>query len=154
MRYLIHKSQAAEIPARQSYLYDIFYLYFLPGNPEGSFIPLIPVGEEGPGILFITGHNDQVAEHLSSYFRTISEKRIVITSCLGGSFEPWAIKKEVYVPKSASPLCVLRKGEAFGFSFPISDAELNFYNADGDFETKLKTAYELLKGAKNETRLI
>lgn len=146
MRYLVHKSQAAEIPARQSYLYDIFHLYFLPGKPEGSFIPLIPVGKKGLDILFITGHNDQVVGYLSSYFRTIPEKRIVITSCFGGSFEPWAIKKAVYVPKNASPLCVLRKGEAFGFSFPISDAELNFYNADGDFETKLKTAYELLRG--------
>lgn len=146
MRYFVHISQATEIPARQSYLYDIFHLYFLPGNPEGSFIPLIPVGEKGPDILFITGHNNQVVGYLSSYFRNVSEKRIVITSCFGISFEPWAIKKEIYVPQNALPFCFLRKGETFGFGFPISDAELNFYNANGNFETKLKTAYELLKG--------
>ena len=50
MRYLLHKSQAHELKARQEYLFDIFYLYFLPGKSEGSYIPLIPVGTKGPDV--------------------------------------------------------------------------------------------------------
>lgn len=147
MRYLVHKSQKSEITARQSYLYDIFHLYFLPINLEGGFIPLIPVGEKGPDVLFIIGHTHQIEEHLKYYSNTISESIIVITSCFGMSFHHMAIKKEIFIPKNATQLCKLRNGEAFGFDFEITDAELDFYNADGDFETKLNMAYKLLRGA-------
>lgn len=141
MRYLVHESQISEIPARQSYLYDIFRLYFLPGKPEGSFIPLLPVGEKGSNALFITGHNDQVSRYLTEFINDIPEKRIVITSCLGLSFSSLPRQKEVFVPRNAPFFCFLRNGRSFGFSFLISDAELNFYNSHGDFEAKLNTAY-------------
>ena len=48
MRYLLHKSQAHELKARQEYLFDIFHLYFLPGKPEESY------GFASPAVLVIT----------------------------------------------------------------------------------------------------
>lgn len=69
MRYLLHKSQAHELEARQEYLFDIFHLYFLPGKPEGSYIPLIPVGTKGLDVLFITGHTTYV--HFSVSFHIL-----------------------------------------------------------------------------------
>src|SRR5699024_7591576 len=74
MRYLLHHSQLNELKARQAYLYDIFHMYFLPGKPEGSYIPLVPLGAKGPDVLFITGHTQQVHAYLNAYFNQIPER--------------------------------------------------------------------------------
>lgn len=80
MRYLLHQSQLNELNGRQAYLYDIFQVYFLPGKPEGSYIPLVPLGIKGPDVLFITGHTYQVQDYLGAYIKQIPEHCIVITS--------------------------------------------------------------------------
>ena len=90
MRYLINKSQYSELCARQEYLYSAFKMYFLPGNPEENYIPLIPVGCAESDILFITGHTPQVLAYLSKKIDSIPEKNIVITSCCGLAFKKFA----------------------------------------------------------------
>lgn len=144
MRYLLHQSQLNELVGRQSYLYDIFQMYFLPGTPEGSYIPLIPLGDKGPDVLFITGHNDQVQDYLSTYIKQIPEHCIVITSCMGRFFKRFAAKKEVYVPDIHQDYCLLRDGRSYGFEFDISDAELDFYNASGSIKERIQAAYDRL----------
>lgn len=144
MRYLIHESQLYEARARCEYLYDVFKLYFLPGKPEGSYTPFIPVGSEGEDILFITGHANYVHSYLGAYLNSIPEKEIVITSCLGQSFTKYASKKTIYVPDIHKKYCDIRDGHAYGFDFKISDAELDFYNADGDMKTRIEKAYTRL----------
>lgn len=94
MRYLLHQSQLNELNGRQAYLYDIFQVYFLPGKPEGSYIPLVPLGIKGPDVLFITGHTHQVRDYLGGYINQIPEHCIVITSCMGHSFKKFAVKKK------------------------------------------------------------
>ena len=121
MRYLLHNTQLHELAGRQEYLYDIFQMYFLPGQPEGSYIPLMPIGTSDPDILFITGHSNTVWNHLPAWIDQIPEKTIVITSCLGYTFGHFSRKKGMY--------------------FSISDAELNFYNATGDIWTRVQHAY-------------
>lgn len=145
MRYLLHTSQLSELVGRQAYLKDIFRLYFLPGQPEGSYIPLIPMGTKKPSILFITGHTDQVDTYLRRSLPDIPESKIVITSCFGRHFKKYARNKELYVPASQQDLCFLRHGAPYGFDFDISDPELNFYNATGDIMTKIQTAYSRLR---------
>ena len=144
MRYLLHNTQLHELTGRQEYLYDIFQMYFIPRKPEGSYIPLIPMGTSGPDVLFITGHFDTVQHHLSSWIDQIPERTIVITSCLGNTFGRFARKKDIFVPDLHKAYCELHSGEPYGFSFPISDAELNFYNAEGDIWNRIQHAYALL----------
>lgn len=141
MRYLLHESQLNELAARQAYLYDIFRMYFLPGKPEGRYIPLIPMGNSGPDILFITGHTNYVWDYLDASINKIPERNIVITSCMGSSFEYFATKKIMYVPSIDESVCVLRDGKPYGFDFRISDAELNLYNATGEIVERIQKAY-------------
>lgn len=144
MRYLIHESQLDEARARCEYLYDVFKLYFLPGKPEGNYTPFIPVGGGGEDILFITGHTNCVHAYIEAYLSTVPEKEIVITSCMGQSFKKYANRKAIYVPDISKKYCDLRDGQAYGFGFKISDAELDFYNADGDIKTRIEKAYTRL----------
>lgn len=144
MRYLIHESQLDEARARCEYLYDVFKLYFLPGKPEGSYTPFIPVGNNEKDILFITGHVNYVHSYLGLYLNSIPEKEIVITSCMGQSFSKYARKKTIYVPDTCKKYCDIRDGHAYGFDFKISDAELDFYNAEGDMKSRIKKAYTRL----------
>ena len=141
MRYLLHEMQRDELQARQQYLFDVFRMYFLPGNPEGGFITLKPVGTGCLDILFITGHADCVEYYLSCKAKNIPEKTIVITSCMGQSFKKYTANKEMYVPDPRQPLCLLRDGRPYGFDFKISDAELNLYNSSGSIMERIQAAY-------------
>lgn len=144
MRYLLHQNQISELKARQSYLFDIFHLYFLPSQPEGSYISLTPLGSGSPDMLFITGHTDQVLDYLNSHIRQVPEHCIVITSCMGRYFRNFAAQKEIYVPDIHNDFCLLRNGSNYGFGFYISDAELDFYNASGSIENRVRLAYDRL----------
>lgn len=141
MRYLIHESQQSELAARQEYLYDLFHMYFLPGNPEGGYIPLYPVVSNSPDILFITGHVGQVNRYLEATIGKISEQIIVITSCFGVSFRKISLQKTIYVPSVSEALCPLHDGRPYGFAFNISDAELNLYNSRGDIIDRIQASY-------------
>ena len=144
MRYLLHETQRGELQARQQFLFDVFRMYFLPGKPEGGFIPLVPVGTVGPDILFITGHTGYVESYLRSAAKSIPEKAVVITSCMGQSFKKYAARKEIYVPDLKQPLCLLRNGRPYGFDFEISDAELDLYNSAGTITERIQSAYQRL----------
>ncbi len=144
MRYLVHETQRHELSARQDYLFDIFKMYFLPGDPEGSYIPLRPVGADNLDILFITGHTHLVKEYLEKHISSIPEKTIVITSCMGQAFKTYSSAKKIFVPDSGQVFCQLRNGEPYGFGFPISDAELDFHNARGTILEKIHAVYKCL----------
>ena len=144
MRYLLHETQRGELRARQQYLFDVFRMYFLPGKPEGGFIPLMPVGTSCPDIVFITGHTGYVESYLRSAAKSVPEKTVVITSCMGRSFKKYAARKEIYVPDLKRPLCLLRDGRPYGFDFEISDAELDLYNSTGTITERIQSAYKRL----------
>ena len=141
MRYLLHKTQLTELQARQQYLYDVFRMFFLPGNQERNFVPLRPVGSYNLDVLFITGHTNYVEDFLRRSFESISENIIVITSCMGLSFQKYTSKKDIYVPDIKQPQCYLRDGRPYGLGFNISDAELYFYNSPGTILEKIQSAY-------------
>ena len=140
----MHKSQSQEIPGRRVYLYDIFHLYFLPREEQGSYIPLIPVGHVDLNILFITGHANQVFSYIDHYIDDIPEAVIVATTCFPQSLRKYTRKKAIFVPKISSDLCYVHSGEPYGFSFDITDAELDFHNASGNILERLNAAYTKL----------
>lgn len=141
MRYMVHKSQSQEIPGRKVYLYDIFHLFFLPHEEEGNYIPLIPVGHVDLNILFITGHANQVFSYINQYIDDIPEAVIVATTCFPQSLQRFKRKKTIFVPKISSDLCYVHSGEPYGFSFDITDAELDFHNASGNITERINAAY-------------
>ena len=144
MRYLLHETQRHELHARQQYLFDVFRMYFLPGKPEGGFIPLKPIGILDQDILFITGHTDHVFGYLENNIDCVPESIIVITSCLGLVFRRYVKKKKIFVPDLEQLFCRLHDGQPYGFSFKISDAELDFYNAQGTALERIQAAYKRL----------
>lgn len=144
MRYLLHQSQFKELHARQTYLYDIFYLYFVPRKSEGNFIVLVPLGRNYSNMLFITGHTNFVWEYMLSHIHQLPERRVVITSCFGNIFKKFSRDCEIYVPNFCQDLCQLRSGIPYGFQFDISDAELCFYNTPGTIEKRIHAAYKQL----------
>lgn len=144
MRYLVHESQRNEIPGRQIYLYDVFGLYFLPRKQEMDYILLSPIGNVDLNILFITGHVNQVYSYISQYIDTIPEDIIVATTCFPQKLSKYKEKKTIYVPNTTSNLCYIHSGEPYGFSFDITDAELDFYNASGNIIKRLQSAYSKL----------
>lgn len=105
---------------------------------------MMPVGTGCPDILFITGHTNYVGDYLSWAGKSIPEKTIVITSCMGRSFKKYASRKEIYVPDLKQPLCLLRDGRPYGFAFEISDAELDLYNSAGTITERIQSAYQRL----------
>ena len=105
---------------------------------------MMPVGTGSPDILFITGHTGYVGNYLSWAINSISEKTIVITSCMGLSFKKYSAGKVIYVPDLRKPLCLLRDGRPYGFDFEISDAELDLYNLSGTIMERIQSAYERL----------
>ena len=141
LRCLVHESQRKEIPGRQIYLYDVFHLYFLPREQESEYIPLSPVGHVDLSILFITGHVNQVYSYICQYIDTIPEDIVVATTCFPQRLSKYKRKKTLFVPKTTSNLCYIHSGEPYGFSFDITDAELDFYNASGSIMERLQSAY-------------
>lgn len=144
MRYMVHESQRHEIPGRQIYLYDVFRLVFLPRKQEMNYIPLSPVGHVDLNILFITGHVNQVYSYINQYIDYIPEDIIVATTCFPQRLSKYKRKKTLYVPNTTSNLCFIHSGEPYGFSFDITDAELDFYNASGSIMERLQSAYSKL----------
>ena len=115
MRYLIHQNQRGELTERQKYLYDVFKMHFLPDKTEGYYIPLIPIGESDPHLLFITGHTPQIKEYLEEYLDFIPEDNIIITGCFGKNFKKFTDKKNIYIPRMAQDFCYIRNGKEYGF---------------------------------------
>lgn len=144
LRYMVHESQRREIPGRQVYLYDVFRLFFLPHKQETEYIPLSPVGHSDLNILFITCHVNQVYSYLSQYIDTIPEDIIVATTCFPQKLSKYKRKKTFFVPNTTSNLCYIHSGEPYGFSFDITDAELDFYNASGSIIERLQSTYSKL----------
>lgn len=83
MRYLLHQSQFKELHARQTYLYDIFHLYFVPTKSEGNFIVLVPLGRNYSNILFITGHTNFVWEYMLSHIHQLLNVVLLSLAVLG-----------------------------------------------------------------------
>lgn len=83
MRYLLHQSQFKELHARQTYLYDIFHLYFVPTKSEGNFIVLVPLGRNYSNILFITGHTNFVWEYMLSHIHQLPDVVLLSLAVLG-----------------------------------------------------------------------
>ncbi len=144
MRYILPKSQQSEISARQDYLYDVFHLYFVLQSIEDGWITLLPFGDDEADIVFIIGHTSQVDKYLVEHIDTFTESVVVVTTCFPLSLIKFAQKKELYVPDISDGECMLYEGEPFGFGFPISDAELNFYNTFGDVYTRIDAGYRKL----------
>lgn len=78
MRYLLHQSQFKELHARQTYLYDIFHLYFVPTKSEGNFIVLVPLGRNIP--IYFSSPDIQTLFGSTCFRISISSLNVVLLS--------------------------------------------------------------------------
>ena len=91
--------------------------------------------------MYFSLHTNYVADYMEIYHRQIPEHCIVVTSCLGRTFKKYTFQKQFYVPDLKADYCYLHSGIPYGFGFNISDAELDFYNAQGNIWERLEVAY-------------
>ena len=130
MRYFIQSNNVGDVLARRAYIEEVTHLYFFQQhNVVQDYIVLqsFPLTTL-PDICLIYGHNYSVAKLLED--EEIYEKNIFIISCLKWLGKHLTVKgKNIYIAPQKDSLVNLRFGEAYGFGFEISDAELNVYNS-------------------------
>ena len=141
MRYVLPESQKSEITGRLEYLYDVFHLFFVPSEVEDGWISLLPFGKSQDDILFIVGHSKQVIGYLDKNIDSITESVVVVTTCFPRKLYRFGRKKNLYVPNITGCECTLYQGSSYGFDFPITDAELDMYNATGDIIERIRAGY-------------
>lgn len=87
---------------------------------------------------------NQVNSYMDRYIETVPEEIIVVTTCFASRLLYYKRAKTIFVPKGDSDFCYIRKGIPYGFSFDITDAELDFYNAAGSIMERIQSAYDQL----------
>ena len=137
MRYFLDRRVGACKDARREYLYETFKVFFieLPSSAVGEGLNRTAIVFQSfpstfeENICIICGHNSFVAHILQNYGSEIPEKEIFIISCAHGYREQYHVKgKKVYLVPQVNEYVNQHSGQAFGFEFAITDAELNMYN--------------------------
>lgn len=125
---LLNNAFYYEIQGRCQYFKDIFQVPFKSQKRKG-YIELVPDAPCNASVLFVIGHNNRVGGFLSDYTPATDEKIVVLITCTLKSLRE--IKKKfhrVYM-SSENGLTSYYSGRDYGFEFPVSEAELKFYNS-------------------------
>ncbi len=130
MRYLLRKRQRGETQLRCQYLYEVFSSWFFKTGELGNFdvFQSFPFREDD--IMIIYGHYHETLELFQSYSSYINEKNIAIISCgLNQCKKFYLPKKRIFMAPQKNGVAHLLNGQDFGFSFDVTDAEINLYNS-------------------------
>lgn len=145
MRFIIPTSKREERLARQKYLYDIFKVYFIENTKVEEYIELVSFPEKEYDYLLILGHNGFVERYLSNHESEISEMNIVILSCEIDStyIENLLSEKNVFISKEThnDGEITCYEGKPYGFSFEITDTELNLFNSKGSVSQRIAETF-------------
>lgn len=142
MRFFFDTSCELLLSERQEYLLDVFHAYFLPVEVTSTaangltarfmVLQAFPFSYE-PEICIVYGHNYSISVLLNSNDNLVKERNVFIISCEHSSRKAFSIKnKAVYLAPQEDEYAPVLIGDAFGFSFDITDAELNLYNSGKD----------------------
>ena len=133
-------------PGRNKYFYKIAKLFMLQKKSMGETIELVSVPDNAIDVMFVIGHNTEMCNYLSDNWKSISEKTIVVISCMPSMFKRFCNRgKQIFVTTNKDGLVHYYEGEQYGFDFQITDAELNLYNnTEIDFNKKLENVFEKL----------
>lgn len=147
MTYYLQKGQASEVKSRVEYLQRVFHTYFVRCEDEGDFLCLKSFPFQNDGICFVTGHDRQVYNLLSSGLRA---EVVVLNCCFPKKFVEFTDKYRLYFCKVDSDgYARPRWASEYGTGFDILDSELMLlYSDKADALGKIKDAYTVLGGVK------
>lgn len=132
MRVLIQcNAKNEEIIGRKEYLYNVFKLYFVNNMRfNNGFIVLESFPKQEYDILIIKGHKNVVYDYLINNNKLVYEQTIIAVTCFPDEFKKLRMHdKKLYFPKvNLNGEAILYKGIEYGFSFDITDSEIDLYN--------------------------
>ncbi len=147
MRYLLSTKLQEELQGRETYLYDVFHVYF--SSVElNNFIHLTPIGMLDLSVLFIVGHNNDVFQYMRENFNLIDEKTVVLITCADTKYcSNLPSSKKIYATNPlADGFTTLYKGTEYGFSFDISESELLFHNSkNNDLLKRIAESFHIIR---------
>lgn len=150
MRYLIHKDKASELLSRKQYIEKVANVWFIKKEDIGSFIVLESMPSTyNSNICIIYGHNYQIDYLLNVSPHLLPETNLYIISCQSIIGKYKAKGKNIYLAPQNHDELNLLDGKQYGFSFDISEVELNLYNCpEKSFRIKLNKCFSLSNSVK------
>ena len=134
MRYLLEKSRIEELPARERYLFDVFGLHFIQHNTKNTdnLLELHSIPTTNTDILMIVAHDLTVHNYLLLHRNLILENTIILVTCKSKLIKKLHIRgKSIYFShQSQHGITYHRYGGDYGFTFDITDSELDLYNSN------------------------
>lgn len=142
LRYILDIRLQPELNDRMRYVYDVFSLYVIHKKTEHGFIILESVPSTAVDVLLIVGHDKAVRNLLYNNVINVHEKNIVIISCnVYPSKYFISIDKRIFISNHNKGYTERRHGIDYGFSFDISDSELDLYNSSGPVLERIEKAF-------------
>lgn len=145
IRYILQPALKAETDARISYLTEALHCSFAQYAVSPDFIELRSYPPLAQSFLFITGHNQWVANFFQRHRSDTAAAVTVINSCTPGAVLlrlPW-LKNVYYSRTNLFGMAPLRDGSAFGLGFEVTDSELDLLNTPGsDLLARLQASYQ------------
>lgn len=147
MTYYLSKDQEDEVPARMEYLKRVFHTQFVRCPDHGKFICLRAYPFRMDDYCFITGHNNQVYELLST---GVQAETVVLNTCFPVQFLKFAKTYSLYFCHvDQRGFARPRWGVDFKTGFDILDSELLLlHSRKSDILAKIQYAYTALGGKK------
>lgn len=132
LRYVLIGVDESEVAAYKEYLFGALHLWFIetPGNT--TYRQLLSFPFSGAEYVFVRGHNYMVSQYLKAH-QYENQVATVVISCTPKLIlsEVPTLRNVFFCRTDSSGYAPTRYGEAFGFSFEITDSELDFYNNKG-----------------------
>lgn len=144
MTYILQPRFQDELSYRREYLFLTFHLYFVEVRRTASFIELHSFPFVEDNILLLYGHAPWVVRYFNQYGSMHKKKLKIINSCFPDRIVPLLNQRSVFYSKvnSDGENCCY-DGNAYGFSFPITNSELDAFNcAQLPFEKQIAFAYK------------
>lgn len=130
MTYILQLSFEPELAVRKEYLLHTYHLYFVEVNRTSSFIELRSFPFRDDNIVMLYGHCPWLLRYFAAYGAELKAKTKIINSCYPNIAVRLLKQKHIYFSKvnSVGEACCY-DGSNFGFSFDITDSELDAFNS-------------------------
>lgn len=136
---------SSEIKARKQYIEKVTGVWFVSQKKIDNFLVLESMPSTyNKNICIIYGHNYLIDRLLSTKADLLPEKNIFIFSCKSTKKEYWVTGKNIYLAPQTKGKMRLINGELYGFSFDITETEINLYNSrKNNIFAKLKESFSI-----------
>ena len=144
MTYILQPLFEPELAARKEYLLYAYHFYLVEVKRTSNFIELKSFPFRDDNIVMLYGHYPWIMFFFAKYGAELKDKTKIINSCYPSLAVPLLKQHHIYYSKvnSNGEACCY-DGSNFGFSFDITDSELDALNsAHLPLIEQIKFAYE------------